>query len=264
VNEQRCQNTRNLLRDDRKALLDEVGFVWKVGSKIESVTATRTETAKWNKFFRRLIEFKRLHNSFDVPCTDEEGALRMWCEEQKQLMRMGSLEEMRAQRLIAIGFCTTGEEKIFDNNYAKLKAFAEENDNSECEIVTLEDPELALWLICQRYLHKKRLLAPEREQMLTSLGVELDSTPIHMPLQEPKYSKDNSNNNNKLGKRKSFDANTTVENEEQPLKPPHSTAKKSKTCSVTKDTAIVASPRRGYLGLFEMAVNLQPLQEHTL
>jgi len=178
------QNMRGLLRQDRKDILTNLGFVWKVYSRKGELKLQEDadDQAKWAYKFRQLVEYNNEHNSFDVPTTGLNAELGVWAQEQKQLVLAGEMDEMSAQRFAAIGFCTAGEQALWDKNYQALLTVG------YTSIYTLSDPCLAHWVICQRYLYKKGQLSDERKSKLFEVnGFSWDSSPINLPKPEPKH-----------------------------------------------------------------------------
>lgn len=203
VNEQRCQNSRNLLRKPRKDLLVSVGFVWKVASRKGKLILENDADAhaRWCYRFRELVEFQKANNgSFDIPNAHVKDSLGHWAAEQKKLMIAGKLDEIKAQRLATIGFCDAGEETLWEKNYQKLR---KAGFNS---IFSLQDPGLCHWVMCQRYLHKKGKLSNERKMKFFEVpGFMWDSSPLNMPEPEPKHvlkERERSNNNNSSQRKK--------------------------------------------------------------
>ena len=182
---QRCQNTRGLLRQDRKDILDNIGFVWRVTSRKGELKLEEDSDANavWCYRFRQLVEYKKNHGTFpSAGSSDVDSSVREWAEEQKKLMVSGKMDEMRAQRFATIGFCQDGEAEMWEMNYQKLLR------NGFNSIYSLDDACLSHWVICQRYLHKKGLLSKERKiKFFEVQGFSWDSSPLHLPQPEPKH-----------------------------------------------------------------------------
>ena len=176
---------RGLLRDDRKEILTNIGFVWKVVSRKGELQLQEDADAqaRWAYFFRQLVEYKNEYGNFNVPTTGDKAHLGAWALEQKKLLQVeGNVDEMMAQRFAAIGFCTAGEEKLFEKNYQDLKAAG------YTSIYTLANPCLSHWVICQRYLYKKGTLSKERKMKFFEInGFTWDSSPLNLPKPEPKH-----------------------------------------------------------------------------
>lgn len=170
---------RGLLRQDRKEILDHIGFVWKVSSRKGELPTPEGEEALFMYRFRELIEH---HKTFGIFPEGQHGEIGKWAKEQKALMETGKLDDMKAMRFAAIGFCTAGEERIWDENYAKLL------QKGYSSIFSLEDLKLSHWVICQYYLTKKGRLPTERKMKFFEIpGFQWDSTPINLPQPELKH-----------------------------------------------------------------------------
>jgi hypothetical protein len=99
VARQRYCHIQNIIRLDRKALLEEIGFVWTV-----------TNSAQWNKQYEKLAEFKRKHgerkhgNCLAPRGYQEDLALWKWVSNQRLLHRNNELPLDRKGLLDELGF----------------------------------------------------------------------------------------------------------------------------------------------------------------
>jgi hypothetical protein len=94
VDNQRTAHTKNNMRLDRKGLLDEIGFVWRVD-----------KDALWNKQYEKLVEFKRNNGNCLVPRTyKEDASLGTWVNTQRQFHTKKTIRTDRKKLLDEIGF----------------------------------------------------------------------------------------------------------------------------------------------------------------
>lgn len=81
------------LPPDRKARLDEIGFVWE------------PRDARWETMFAELKRYKEAHGLCNVPSEwVENPKLGSWVSTQRQFERLGKLSSPRKARLDALGF----------------------------------------------------------------------------------------------------------------------------------------------------------------
>ena len=127
VNKQRRLHTNNKLRLDRKELLDELGFVWKVDDYPAAwqaawkadMTAARVpgEDKKWHLQYEKLVEFQRKNGHCIVPKDYEtDRPLGRWVSKQRSFGSKNKLRQDRKELLDEIGFVwkvVTGAARIF-------------------------------------------------------------------------------------------------------------------------------------------------------
>jgi hypothetical protein len=94
VHSQRKSHSKNKLRLDRKVLLDDIGFVWKVG---------KSARAPWNKHYEELVEFNRKNGHCLVPQKyQQDASLGKWVSNQRR--RHAKLRLDRKVLLDELGF----------------------------------------------------------------------------------------------------------------------------------------------------------------
>ena len=140
--------------------------------------APRTEVAKWEAYFEKLVAFRRRHGHLIVSARLPENAqLRSWITCQRRRQRAGSLLPERRQRVEAIGFPWDGRDYkrkqtqlIWNKKFASLMEFHRQHGHFN---VPSGDPKfrtLAGWVVCQRSAKRHEQLLPEREQWLEEGG----------------------------------------------------------------------------------------------
>jgi hypothetical protein len=171
VHQQRTYNRQNRLREDRKKLLDELKFVWRV--EFADADASLTQR-KWDKMFERLVEFKQTYGHVMVPKDFPIKGLARWVCVQRFMGRnrdkIRELDPRRARRLFEIG---VDFDFGWEDNFEKLKAYKEKNGH--CRVVTtgLEDVQglrFAAWVRNQRTFLEKGILLSERKAKLDAIG----------------------------------------------------------------------------------------------
>jgi len=243
---------RGLLRQDRKDILTAIGFVWKVSSRKGELILEddSDEHAVWCFRFRELVEFQKNHGVFPKTCVggNNTGSLVEWATEQRKLLATGKMEELKAQRLAAIGFCSDNESQMWEINYQLL---LKAGYNS---IYSLKDPGLSHWVICQRYLHRKGTLSTQRKMKLFEVaGFSWDSSPLNLPKPEPKHVVKEKERRKKDLKGKRQTKPTMVVKKETNTQQKAAMVEASRPDSPATTVASESSEGEGALGLLAMA-----------
>jgi hypothetical protein len=120
VSAQRMFHTNNIIRQDRKDLLDEIGFAWKA----ESARYKNHGYKLWHQQYEKLVEFKRKHGHCTVPHRYEQDkalgkSLGIWVSMQRKYHNKNKMRLDRKELLDKIGFAW---------KYVTLAARASTND----------------------------------------------------------------------------------------------------------------------------------------
>jgi hypothetical protein len=101
VSQQRQVNTNKEVRPDRKALLDKIGFAWKV----DKCPPLHTDDPKWKKQYEKLVEFKRKNGNCRVPKRyQQDPFLGTWVNNHRYLYSRNTMRRDRKDLLDKIGF----------------------------------------------------------------------------------------------------------------------------------------------------------------
>jgi hypothetical protein len=101
VDKQRQSHSNNILRRDRKDLLDEIGFVWKANPRGDS----KDKEKLWKKQYEKLPESSRKNGHCIVPRSyQEDVSLGMWVSNQRHFHVKNKLRLHRKKLLDEIGF----------------------------------------------------------------------------------------------------------------------------------------------------------------
>ncbi len=97
------------MRQDRKELLDEIGFVWKVDTAIwqaDSIAAHAPGDNKtWHQQYDKLVEWKRKNGHCIVPRGyKEDKSLGYWVSKQRAFHSTNKLRQDRKEPLDELGF----------------------------------------------------------------------------------------------------------------------------------------------------------------
>ncbi len=169
-------NQRNYLRKgwlntERIALLDSVGFVWKVREKI-------VHALSFNDYLKKLLKFKKRFGHTRVSQKWQEDLdLARWVSNQRQYRKRGVLTPERIALLDSVGFVWKRGEKIYHgltwNDYLKkLKIFKKRFGHTRVRFRWKEDIHLANWVTIHRRYHKIGALKPDQIAQLDAIGFE--------------------------------------------------------------------------------------------
>jgi hypothetical protein len=105
------------MREVRKKLLDESGYVWSVGSGVV------VDDGRWMEQCGNLKLYKKKYGHCNVP--RNEGRLGVWVENQRQLHRKNTIKNDRKDIPDEIGFVWEPTEEKWQKKYKKLEEFRE-------------------------------------------------------------------------------------------------------------------------------------------
>jgi hypothetical protein len=100
VGDQRKFHNNNKLRQDRKRILDEIGFVWKDDPGFKP-----SDDNQWHQQCERLGEFKRKNSHCKVPQSyEQDNSLGQWVKTQRKCQKNNNLRLDQKKLLDEIGF----------------------------------------------------------------------------------------------------------------------------------------------------------------
>lgn len=162
VDNQRRHNSKNILRKDRKELLDRIGFEW-------NPTRNKTFQNLWDKNFCMFLEYKVRHGwDTKIPSSYAEGGnVGSWVSNQSQIFRDGDMEAQRALLLLDAGFPYASEKfQSWKARYEQLKTVLSSSKN----IKEKSNPSLLRWTRLQRVLRSNNVLELSRIDLLNKIG----------------------------------------------------------------------------------------------
>lgn len=176
VSNQRSTFHRGILSPNRKQLLDDIGFVWRVEAKQARADLYQRQ---WDQHYELLCQYKQVHGHVNVSSDGEDSdKLGLWVVNQKESARRGSLNPVRAERLLSIGL-SLGEEResYWTKSFLTLKKSLEDNTPHQlisCEDLVHRDVKLGNWLKLQGLAKKYDHLPLKRQFCLERLGLQWD------------------------------------------------------------------------------------------
>jgi hypothetical protein len=165
VSTQRTTHINTTIRPERKGLLDDIGFVWRVGNYEPS----------WEKQYGKLVEFKRKHGNCLVQRGHKEDAsLGRWVDKQRHFHRKNTILPERKGLLDEIGFVWGRVDKSapWNKQYEKLVEFKRKNGHCLVPSGYQEDASLGFWVSIQRHtqFHSKNKIKSNRHVLLDEIG----------------------------------------------------------------------------------------------
>jgi hypothetical protein len=169
---QRHFHSNNTIRPDRKDLLDEIGFSWKV----------RVASDKnWHIEYEKLVEFKQKNGHCLVPQKyEEDPSLGTWVNRQRHFHSNNTIQLDRKDLLDEIGFvwevrATAGNYKketdeTWRKQYEKLVEFKQKHGHCIVPQRHKEDMVLGKWVNRQRQFHSNNTIQLDRKELLEELG----------------------------------------------------------------------------------------------
>jgi hypothetical protein len=167
VARQRGTHNNNKIQPDRKIILDELGFVWKV---------ERANDKLWHQQHEKLVEFKRKKGHCLVPTKyEQDKSLGMWVNKQRsfhnnsklRLDRMKLLDELDFVWIVERG-CNI-DDKVWQQQHEKLVEFKRKKGHCLVPQKYDQDPPLADWVSTQRSLHGDNKIRLDRQKVLDEI-----------------------------------------------------------------------------------------------
>jgi hypothetical protein len=162
VGKQRQIYSTSIMPDDRKQLLEELRFVWKVDKADADASLSQRE---WDEQLDRIKQFKEQFGHCDVPGSFTKWGLGIWLCVQRAAARKGQLDIRRVHKLQSVG--VTWENKLdqrWEGRFLQLKALKEKH------VAPSESIELKKWIVNQQTFQKNGTLHPARKARLDAVG----------------------------------------------------------------------------------------------
>jgi len=164
VKRQRLQHKLGRIPDDRRQLLDDIGFVWSFADKMQAI---------WNQRFDELVTFKKEHGHCNVSYKyTEYPQLAEWVRTQRTSHKKGRLPDDRIQRLDGIGFAWSPptNDQEWEKRYNELLAYKNAYGYADFPVNSAGNPRLGSWVAFQRAQHENGELSHDRIQRLNDIG----------------------------------------------------------------------------------------------
>ena len=160
--EQRTRYRRGQLEQDRIAMLESIGFVWKKKAKRAS------------SMLESLREFKEQHGHCNVPNRFKPNQpLATWVTTRRKAWREGKISDEELKHLNSIGFIWVPCNAKWKQKLDELAQFKQKNGHCNVPRWFPENQSLASWLQQQRRLNRNGKLLASKEKQLIDLGFKL-------------------------------------------------------------------------------------------
>jgi hypothetical protein len=175
---------RDTTRQDRKDLLDKLGFFWKapLGVRLAalSIPPSQCESipAKWMNQYDKLVQFKHTYGHCLVPSLyDKDKSLGIWVVTQQGRLANDTIRQDRKDLLDKLGFVWKAPLAVREFipakwmiQYDKLLQF--KRTYGHCLVPSLydKDKSLGIWVATQRGLLANNTIRQDRKDLLDKLG----------------------------------------------------------------------------------------------
>ena len=165
IKEQRQKRTKGGLTSEQIRLLDEIGCIWE------------PTDARWESGYQALAAYQKQNGSSNVPfdCITSDGfKLGQWVTVQRRSYRKGTLDQIKRERLEALGM----EWSVFQNKWQTgldhAMAFARANGhlNVRHQYVSEDGYRLGGWISTQRERYKEGRISEAEVQALEAIGMK--------------------------------------------------------------------------------------------
>ncbi|MDN5202482.1 helicase associated domain-containing protein [Fulvivirgaceae bacterium BMA10] len=150
------------LTEERKELLNKIGFVWSFKDLYNR---------QWEEHFELLQEYKNEFGHCRIPLTNK--VLGGWIDRQRIAKVKGKLGKERKQKLNEIGFVWNFKEindQIWEEKFQLLAAFKNRYGHCFVPVNWKENKSLGNWVATQRRLEETAKISKSRKKRLEDLG----------------------------------------------------------------------------------------------
>lgn len=159
---QRKKKREGKLLPEREALLDEIGFFWKIDI--------------WQDHYQDLKKFKKIHGHCRVPRFPKDTrwkSLGRWVMEQRARYRHNALSKSQLTKLSNIGFTWNVRVEMWQKSYQQLTEFYNRYGHCEVQKGRSSNNNLRVWVTNQQ--KNKANLSEAQITQLNDLGFKWDS-----------------------------------------------------------------------------------------
>ncbi|MBF0379425.1 MAG: Helicase associated domain protein [Magnetococcales bacterium] len=159
VKKQRLLKSKNILKKDRQAKLDEIGFIWDV------------KEAAWEEMFTALTDFTNSRNHCIVPPKwPQNPRLAQWVNNLRRDYKKGTLNQEHQDRLSQLGFLWDAKAIFWEEMFVALTEYRDHHGDCLVPESYAQNSELGWWVATQRKAKLSGQLDQPRIQRLDALG----------------------------------------------------------------------------------------------
>jgi hypothetical protein len=164
-NQRRCYKV-DVMKQDRKDLLDELGFVWTVDDYYHS---------QWKEQYEKMVEFEQKHGNCLVPHNKENASLGKWVCNQRVIYASNKMRPDRIELLNKLKFVWICGEfglrgSLWNKQYERLVEFKQKTGHCLVPKSYEQDKSLGFWVRNQRNCYKNDVMKQDRKDLLDELG----------------------------------------------------------------------------------------------
>jgi hypothetical protein len=168
VGKQRKCHKNDVMKQDRKDLLDELGFVW-------TVDCDDYFHSQWKEQYEKMVKFEQRHGNCLVPHNKDNASLGKWVCNQRVTYASNKMRPDRKELLDKLNFVWICDEcglreTLWNDQYERLVEFQQKSGH--CMVPRMrnkEDASLGNWVSRQRTQHNNNKLRPHRKKLLDNL-----------------------------------------------------------------------------------------------
>ena len=170
VGAQRTLEKNNKLDADKKARLQELGFVWH-GQAL--IIQQKKYDEIWEKNYHRLVKYKQANGKLQVSLKIDRSLQRWTCDQRKKWID-GKLDKDKKEKLSKIGFPWDLNESYWINKYQELIAYKKEFGHTRVPWRWDKNPQLGQWV--SRTRSNKYTLSNEQIVLLKKIDFDWKTT----------------------------------------------------------------------------------------
>lgn len=156
VARQRELAKKRVLPRDRRAKLDDLGFVW------------NTNDEAWDTRYKQLLSWAEVNGHACVPIAN--GDLGLWVAKQRQMKRKGKLAAERERLLNEARFTWDTPSADWNEKFAELVRWKELHGDCRVPFNSPSADGLGWWVNTQRQAKRKGKMTRERQERLDAIG----------------------------------------------------------------------------------------------
>ena len=160
VSRQRYRDKNGTLKEEDRAKLDALGFVW---------AGKSPKRRTFEEYFQKLKEYKAIHGDCSVPSRYKEDArLGAFVSRQRRQNKQGTLKEEERAKLDELGFDWVVKEPSWNRMLQELKEFKQQHGHCVVNTGGAIGTRLSNWVKEQRRMRKR--LTKSQRASLDELG----------------------------------------------------------------------------------------------
>eukprot|EP00978_Attheya_sp_CCMP212_P018535 scaffold50814_cov41-Attheya_sp.AAC.6 len=172
VSRQRAANRDGSLKEDRKKLLEAIGFAWKI-NHFDAEFSLRQR--QWDEMYEKLGAFKEEHGHCRITVDYEaDPVLGKWVKNQRIFEKKGKLDESRFEKLDCLGFVWDQIESRWKDMLQKLNTFKDEHGHCQVPVRCPTNRTLGTWVMNQRMFETNGTLDDKKYHLLNEVGFVWD------------------------------------------------------------------------------------------